>query len=155
MRRVPRNEDGTSAVEFAIVMMLFVTLLFGIVEFGLIIKDYLTLSQAGREGVRSAALGSAPSIVTTRVQNSGPTLTTTSPTMAITLQKRIMTPSVGSWVALGTSSTDPLSNDANAGDQVRVMIVYKHQLIMGNLLTFFGSGNSHLNMTSDTIMRRE
>jgi len=152
MFRGVKNEDGASAVEFAIVMMLFVTLLFGIVEFGLIIKDYLTLSQAAREGVRSASLGSPTSVVTSRVQNDAPTLTTTS--LTITLYKRTVGTTPGAWTALG-NTTDGKSNNAASGDEVRVSVTYPHQLITGNLLTCFGSGNTHLNMTGDMIMRRE
>jgi Flp pilus assembly protein TadG len=151
MLRMLRNEDGASAVEFAIVMLLFVTLLFGIVEFGLIMNDYLTLSQAAREGARSASLGSPTSTVTTRIQNTAPTLPPSS--ITITLQTRTTNPSTGSWTTLGNNSNG--QNSANSGDQIMVNLTYPHKLITGNMLTFLGSGKTTLNLNSQMIMRRE
>ena len=47
------RERGTSAVEFAIVFPLLVLLLFGIVEFSLILYDKAMLTNASREGARA------------------------------------------------------------------------------------------------------
>lgn len=52
-----RDEKGAAAVEFALVMPILMILIFGIVDFGLAINQYATASNAAREGVRAAALG--------------------------------------------------------------------------------------------------
>ena len=52
------DEGGVVAVEFALVLPLLVTLVFGIVQFGLALNTKLTLTHAAREGARAAVVGS-------------------------------------------------------------------------------------------------
>src|SRR4051794_525192 len=47
---------GAALVEFAIVLPLLMTLLLGIMEFGMIMRDYIMLGHGAREGARTAAL---------------------------------------------------------------------------------------------------
>lgn len=54
--RIWRREDGTSAIEFAMVLPILVLLVFGIIYFGLIFNNYLVLTHATREGIRRASL---------------------------------------------------------------------------------------------------
>lgn len=56
MRRRLRDEHGASAVEFAFIVPLLLTLVLGIVEFGHAFQVQGTLSAAAREGVRVMAL---------------------------------------------------------------------------------------------------
>ena len=50
------SEKGASAVEFALVLPLLLTLLFGTVEFGLLMYDKAVLTNACREGARFGIL---------------------------------------------------------------------------------------------------
>lgn len=146
------DNRGAALVEFAIVVLLLLTLVFGIIEFGLLMKDYMVLNQAAREGARSASLGSPTSVVTTRIQNSIPTLDVSR--LTITLQKRTMSPSPGSWTSLGNSA-DGLTNDAQQGDQVRAYLAYSHRLVTGSMFTWLGGGGTSLTIHGDMVMRRE
>ena len=47
------NENGASVVEFAVVLPLLLLLLFGIIEFGIILFDQAMLTNASREGARA------------------------------------------------------------------------------------------------------
>lgn len=47
-----KNQKGASAVEFALVLPLLIVLLFGIIEFGLILYDKAVVTNASREGAR-------------------------------------------------------------------------------------------------------
>jgi len=66
MRRVvgrPGGRDeGAAAVEFALVAMLLITLVFGIIEFSLLLRDYVSVGSAVRQGARiaSAEAGAGP-----------------------------------------------------------------------------------------------
>jgi hypothetical protein len=51
-----RDCSGAVAVEAALITPLLITVLFGIMEVGLLIRDDLSLSQAARAGVRAAAV---------------------------------------------------------------------------------------------------
>jgi len=46
------NQKGTTAVEFAIVLSLLITLIFGIIEFSLCIFNRQVITNAAREGAR-------------------------------------------------------------------------------------------------------
>jgi hypothetical protein len=48
-----RNEKGTTTVEIAIIFMLLLTLVFGIIEFGLLVFNKQVLTNASREGARA------------------------------------------------------------------------------------------------------
>ncbi|HEY8491025.1 MAG TPA: TadE/TadG family type IV pilus assembly protein [Dehalococcoidia bacterium] len=57
IRLLRRGERGQSLVEFALVLPLFLILVFGIVDFGNALQDYITLSNAAREGARLGVTG--------------------------------------------------------------------------------------------------
>lgn len=50
------NQKGTTAVEFAIVLSLLITLIFGIIEFGLFIFNRQVITNAAREGARAGII---------------------------------------------------------------------------------------------------
>lgn len=56
MRRFGRAERGAAAVEFALVLIPLVILLLGIIEFGYIFNQQLTVTNAAREGARVLAI---------------------------------------------------------------------------------------------------
>ena len=51
-----RQERGQSVAEFALVLPLMMLVLLGIVQFGMVFKQYITLTDAVREGSRKAAV---------------------------------------------------------------------------------------------------
>jgi Flp pilus assembly protein TadG len=66
LQRLRSDEKGQTATEFALVLPVFCLLLFGIIQFGIIFRDYVTLTDAVRAGARTAAvsrLESAPGAV--------------------------------------------------------------------------------------------
>lgn len=152
MRVLRVDSRGAALVEFAIVVVLLITLVFGIIEFGLLLKDYLTLNQAAREGARSAALGSPTSTVQTRIRNCAPTLD--SAQIGISLYKRPMGGSPGDWQALGNTG-DGDYNDAEPGNQVRASLSYPHDLVTGSLFSWMAGGGSSIDIGSEMVMRRE
>jgi Flp pilus assembly protein TadG len=76
----PGNEKGASAVEFALVLPVFVMLVFGIFQFGIAFNNWIAITHAAREGARLAAVGqyteqkvrdSAPSVDIQSISVSG------------------------------------------------------------------------------------
>jgi Flp pilus assembly protein TadG len=51
-----REDRGQAMTEFAIVLPILVVLLFGIVQFGILFNNYVTLTDAVRAGARAAAV---------------------------------------------------------------------------------------------------
>ncbi|MGQ0802891.1 MAG: TadE/TadG family type IV pilus assembly protein [Actinomycetota bacterium] len=56
-----REQRGATAVEFALVAVLLFTLLFGIIEFGLVGNDFLAVRFGSQEAARQAAVGTTGS----------------------------------------------------------------------------------------------
>jgi hypothetical protein len=55
----PANERGAALLEFALVAPILILLVFGIIEYGMFFKDYLTVSNTTRAGARvGSAAGS-------------------------------------------------------------------------------------------------
>ena len=50
-----RNEHGQTMVEFALVVPILCLVLFGVLQFGALYNDYVTLTDATRVGARKAA----------------------------------------------------------------------------------------------------
>src|SRR5438067_9179484 len=51
-----RSEKGQTMVEFAMVLPILCVLLFGIIQFGILFNNYVTLTDAVRAGARKAAV---------------------------------------------------------------------------------------------------
>jgi hypothetical protein len=58
--QILKSQEGATAVEFAIVLLLLIFFLFGIIEFSIILYNKAMLTNASREGARAAVLFSWP-----------------------------------------------------------------------------------------------
>jgi Flp pilus assembly protein TadG len=56
MRKLRHSEEGQALVEFALVLPLLVVLLFGVIQFGIALNNYVTLTDAVRAGAREASV---------------------------------------------------------------------------------------------------
>ena len=73
MLRRPTHERGQSLVEIALVMPIFIVLIMGIVDFGLALRSYVTVTNSVREGARYAIVcpsTTSDSPIADRVQSS-------------------------------------------------------------------------------------
>ena len=89
MRRLRlRSESGQSMVEFALLLPILLVVALGILQFGIIYNNYVTLTDATRAGARKAAVGrqSANPVgdCQTAVRNSATDLTASSLTATCT-----------------------------------------------------------------------
>ena len=55
-RTITRDESGQTMTEFAIILPVLVVLLFGIIQFGILFNNYMTLTDAVRAGAREGAV---------------------------------------------------------------------------------------------------
>jgi len=51
------DQRGAAAVEFAVILPLLLTMLFGIIEMGFVFNRWITVTHAAREGVRRMSVG--------------------------------------------------------------------------------------------------
>ena len=55
-RTITTDESGQTMTEFAIILPVLVVLLFGIIQFGILFNNYVTLTDAVRAGAREGAV---------------------------------------------------------------------------------------------------
>jgi Flp pilus assembly protein TadG len=103
-----KNEKGASAVEFALVLPIFIMLVFGIFQFGIAFNNWIAITHAAREGARLAAVGqydeqrvrdSAPSVAIQSISVTGQGGTVGSPVTVIVTGNvlDINIPFAGNW----------------------------------------------------------
>jgi len=148
-----RNKRGAALVEFAIVALLLFTLVLGIIEFGMLLKDFLALNQATREGARSAALRSNYNTVVNRVLTSGPGLDPSRITV-VRPSYRVYDSTSGTWGPWIENAVPP-DSILTSNVQVRVHSEYKHKLITGSFFSWLAGGKDYLTVTSEMVMKRE
>jgi Flp pilus assembly protein TadG len=55
-RKSIRKDDGQAMVEFALIAPILLVLILGVIQFGIVLHDYLALTDAVRVGAREAAV---------------------------------------------------------------------------------------------------
>lgn len=109
LRRYIENNRGQALVEFALAVPVLLLLAFGIMEFSLVIHQYMVVGGAAREGARSAALGGSDSAVTDAVKNSATGLDGAKITvMVVPTPERIQGEAVSVTVTYPATTVTPL-----------------------------------------------
>lgn len=83
-RRFRNTEIGQTLVEFSMVLPILLLLLFAIVDFGRAFYTWNILTNAAREGARTASVQSDTATINTAVTNAMTGLTSSSPTLTRT-----------------------------------------------------------------------
>ena len=68
LRRRRDDEHGAEMVEFAVVVVLLIALLYGIITYGLILAAQATVTQAAADATRAGIVSSATAIATAEAQ---------------------------------------------------------------------------------------
>jgi Flp pilus assembly pilin Flp len=97
---IMRREEGAAAVEFALVMVLLMILIFGAIEFGIAFSKVNVYTGAAREGARYAAVrcDGGPCDIPTKVSDAA----------------------AGYYIGPGTPTADRLCDATTVGDPVTV-----------------------------------
>lgn len=89
IRAILKKRRGQAMVEFALILPVFILILLGIMEFGLVFHQYLVVTAASREGARVAALGGTDAETQTIVNTSAASVNTGQLTTTITPTVRV------------------------------------------------------------------
>ena len=155
------SQRGAALVEMAIVLFLLLLLVLGIVEFGVMFRNYMTLDVVARVGCRSAALGSGTSVVSGRITNAAGLLGLNSQYLTnVDLQYRVYDKAGGVWTgwqALGNAGSgyNNAPSDVNYDSQVKVGVAYTYPLITGSFFSGIIGQSGDVTLTGSCAMRRE
>lgn len=84
IRKKEKGERGQSLVEFALVVPLFLLLVFAIVDFGMGFYSWITVTNAAREGARIGAVHANSATITQRVKDTSGSLNNSNLTITVT-----------------------------------------------------------------------
>ena len=134
------GERGAAAVEFALLLPVLVLILFGIIEFGLLLYDQQVITNASREGARAGIVQAA-----TRPNLAAITSVVTNYTGSylVTFAGGAVNPSV-------TAPNGACVDFGNPATGLQVSVTYRYTfLVLGNL------GFASPLLTANTTMRCE
>ncbi|WP_104105893.1 TadE/TadG family type IV pilus assembly protein [Nocardioides sp. 616] len=141
-----RGERGSAAVEFALILPIFMIFLFGIIDFGYMINRGSIINNAARDAAREASLNGTKLQVETVAKN-GTAQVGSAPnvTVSVTCRKPPVLPAA---VGAPCSAYD---TDKASGGTATVTIAYTHKMLTP-VGVFFPGG---FNLTRTAEMRIE
>ncbi|MBI2723593.1 MAG: pilus assembly protein [Chloroflexi bacterium] len=150
---IRKHERAQSLVEFSLIIPLFLILVFGVIDFGMGLRAYITVAQATREGARYASVGNPAGTFSSGGSGecNGSTSTTTVGKVCSTM---------GGLDLTKISSVSVTYPDGNSpGNTVHVAAQYNYAYItpLRRLVNFFSAGSlgSTIAVSSSTDMRLE
>lgn len=145
-RNIGHSEEGAVLVEFALVIGLFLLLVFGMLDYGLGINSLTELNNAGREGARLATVNTDPTLVENRIKSSITKLDIDQLTITITCED-------DAGLACGGPHPAGDLRNGGTGDTVTVVLEYEHDLLTP--IPSFLNPDGNVTLTSTTEMRIE
>lgn len=145
-RRTGTPERGAAIVELAIALPLLLVLLTGIIDFGLVLSDQISLRQGVREGARQAVVADFGSSCSATGANADRTR------LLCLTKQRTDTSDVSVYVKLAPASgTTPVPTNPAVGQAVIVCAAAPMQSTSG----FWSAALDGRHLTSETRMRVE
>lgn len=142
-----KRRSGSTIVEFALVVPILLAILIGIMEFGWLVKNTLTIANSTREGARAAAVGRSTTDIRNRVIEMARPLPVVSPNGSILMQY-----STDNGVTYLPWPADLITgkNGVLSGQLIKITVTSKHRSLTG-----FFPFLSNRNLQSNVVMRRE
>jgi Flp pilus assembly protein TadG len=135
-RRRPRSDRGQALVEFALVAPVLLLLIFAIADFARAWNTYQVLTDAAREGARTAVIDD-PAIVEADVRQ----------VITDALNRASLDPAEATVQVLGFRS--------GRGNPATVRIEYRYQLGWIGAFVAFAQGDDVLTLITEIVMRNE
>jgi len=140
-----KDSRGVAAIEFAIILPLLLLILFGIIEFSILLYDKAMITNASREGARAGSL----------YREEDPTQDYIKGIVDHYILNNLI--SLGCAGSTATVDVDP-SVDLNGHKHIQVTVQYPYTfLILPNFLTAFFSGtmDGSITISATSVMRKE
>ncbi len=140
MMRFMTDEKGASAVEFAVLLPLLVLLVFGIIEFGLLLYNEQVITNASREGARAAIVGNCSGAVGSIPRKTDGEISKIVTDYCIdpadATKKRLITFGNANNPPSTTVAPSPSDCVSTVGTDVAVTVTYDYTFLVPSLLGF-------------------
>jgi Flp pilus assembly protein TadG len=110
IRRTDKREGGQSLVEFALVLPIFLLVLFAIVDFGMAFHAWITVTNSAREGARLGAVRATATDIEQRVRDTADSLDQEDLSVSVSNAEGVPGESVVVDVSYGYSLITPLAD---------------------------------------------
>jgi hypothetical protein len=110
IRRTDKREGGQSLVEFALVLPIFLLVLFAIVDFGMAFHAWITVTNSAREGARLGAVRATATEIEQRVRDTADSLDQDDLLVSVSNAEGVPGESVVVDVSYGYSLITPLAD---------------------------------------------
>jgi Flp pilus assembly protein TadG len=156
MKNRSKKQRGASAVEFAIFLPILVLLLFGIIEFGLVLYNKAMITNASREGARVGIVSQNPRVSSAKIQE---TVEQYCKDYLISFGSTDKVEVISKWSSAETPPENINAwNDITSGSSIafgyylNVMVSYNYSfLLLPNLVDL----TNFLTLSANTIMKYE
>jgi Flp pilus assembly protein TadG len=140
-----RDEDGAVIAEFALVMPMLVFLLFGMIEFGLVLFNKQVITNASREAARAG--------IVVDLDTGETNYDTYVADIAMDYCSNYLIDLGGNAIP----QVQPTYTAKGFGNELEVLVTYDyHFLVFGELAAIFGASEwSSVNLAARTVMRYE
>lgn len=141
--KLKHYQKGLAIVEAAIILPLFLVLMFGIIELGIVLYDKAVITNASREAARSGIALKSPKLTTDDIEQ-----------VAIDY----CTDNLINFDAANLDVNADQSAPANFGTPLIVAVQYDyHNMVLGNLLSLLSGGTfpDPLVLSAQTTMNNE
>jgi Flp pilus assembly protein TadG len=129
-----KNQKGVAAVEFAIILPVLLLLVFGIIEFSLILYDKAVITNASREGARAGIVFRSPSLTDAQIAS-------------------IVNAYGANLIPAATLVPEITPAVRKSGDELTVRVPYTYTfMVLPKFMTFSGG---KLDLSAVTVMRME
>jgi Flp pilus assembly protein TadG len=153
IRWLKKRQSGQSLVEFSLMIPVFLILVFGIIDFGMGLRAYITVAQATREGARFGSIGNPAGTF-----SSGGSGECNGSTQTSVVGKVCSTMGGLDLTNISTVSVT-YPNGQAPGNSIRVSAQYNYEYItpISAIVGFFSGGSmgSTIPVSSTTDMRLE
>ena len=128
--RKAEGELGQAMVEFTLIIPIFLLLVFAIVDFGMGLYSWITVTNAAREGARLGTVGADTATITQRVRDTAGSLDNPNLTVAV---------------------TNAVDSGGDPGESVSVHVDYQYNLItpLSSILNLISGGSIGPTLTFD------
>jgi Flp pilus assembly protein TadG len=139
------SEKGASTVEFAMILPFLLVILFGIMEFGMLLFDKAIITNASREAARSAIAYKSSKLTTQQIQAIASNYTS----------NYLISSQSGT---LSTITVTPSPTPTSSGTPITVTVTYPYTFfVFGNLYNLYISGamSNQINLSATSVMINE
>lgn len=133
--RQAKRQRGAMAIETALLFPLLILLIFGMIEFGLLMYNRQVLTNASREGARAGIVLDIPRVPDSDIEN---------------VVNQYCTDRLVTFGAANTASTNITREGDVFGDDLTVRVTYQYAFLV---LTNFGF--DPIQLEAQTVMRME